>query len=161
MDTLFNQLPLFANLTAQQRAILLPLFTCTRCLADQTIFEQGSRAEYLFILVEGDVAVQFKPDDAPAINVSQIRPGQVFGWSAAFGSGVYTSGAVCTIPSTLLRVRGADLRTLRQKYPETGILILKRLAELVAERLEGSHRHSQVVAMLDHALENGVKPIGG
>jgi len=90
-----------------------------------------------------------------------VGKGGVFGWSAAFGTGTYTSGAVCRGNVELLKVKGDDLKTLRQNHPETGILILERLAEVVAERLESSTTHSQVVALLEHALKNGVRPIGG
>jgi hypothetical protein len=61
----------------------------------------------------------------------------------------------------MIRVRGTDLKMLRENHPETGILILERLAALVAKRIENSDDHSQVVAFLEHGLKNGVKPIGG
>jgi CRP-like cAMP-binding protein len=161
MDAIFNQFPLFANLSTRQSLLVQSLFVCKHYPSDMVIFEQGDRAEYLYLVADGEVSIRFKPDDAPEINVSQIQPGDIFGWSAAFGSGRYTSGAVCTQDSPLLRVRGDDLRDLCQKHPETGILILKRLAELVAQRMNCENRHAQVVALLEHALENGVKPIGG
>jgi hypothetical protein len=85
----------------------------------------------------------------------------VFGWSAAFGNETYTSGAVCNSPTKLLKVHGCDLKKLRQNHPETGILILKRLASVVAERLKCSETHEQIVALLEHGLQNGIKPIGG
>jgi hypothetical protein len=50
---------------------------------------------------------------------------------------------------------------LRESHPETGILILERLAAIVAKRIENIDEHSQVMAMLEHGLKNGVKPIGG
>jgi CRP/FNR family cyclic AMP-dependent transcriptional regulator len=159
LDAAFDQLSIFANLTTSQRALLQSIFVRRECKAEDVIFEQGDWAEYLFIVVEGEVVIRFKPEDGPALNVAHIRAGGVFGWSAAFGGDLYTSGASCVKPSTLLRVRGADLKKLRQEHPETGILILERLAAVVAERLR--HTHKQVVALLEHGLTNGVKPIGG
>jgi hypothetical protein len=61
----------------------------------------------------------------------------------------------------LLKVGGDNLKKFRQNHPETGILILKRLATVVAERLKNSSTHDQVVALLEHGLKNGVKPLGG
>jgi hypothetical protein len=58
-------------------------------------------------------------------------------------------------------VRGTDLKMLRENHPETGILILERLAAIVAKRMENEGGHSQVLALLEHGLKNGVKPIGG
>ena len=159
LDAAFDQLPLFDNLTTSQRALLQSIFVRCDCKASEVIFEQGDWAEHLFIVVEGEVVIQFKPDDGPVLDVAHIHAGGVFGWSAAFGGDRYTSGATCVKASTLLRVRGNDLKKLRQEHPETGILILERLAAVVAERLR--HSHKQVVALLEHGLTNGVKPIGG
>jgi CRP-like cAMP-binding protein len=160
-DEIFDQLAIFEGIDTSQRTLLEAYFVVCTCDDSDVIFEQDAPAEFLYIVIDGEVAVRFKPDDGPALIVSRIKEGGVFGWSAAFGSGIYTSGAVCTQPCKLLRVRGADLKMLRENHPETGILVLRRLATIVAERMENEGHHSQVVALLEHALKNGVKPIGG
>jgi len=160
-NEIFDRLAIFEGMDNTQRALLEEYFVICECTDDEIIFEQGERAEYLYVVVEGEVAVRFKPDDAPELFVSRIKEGEVFGWSAAFGSGTYTSGAVCTEPAKMLRVRGTHLKMLRENHPETGILILERLAAIVAKRMENSKDHSQVVAFLEHGLKNGIKPIGG
>ena len=160
-DEIFDQLAIFDGMDAQQRTLLRKYFTLCDCLADDVVFEQGTPADFLYVVLDGEVSVRFKPDDGPELVVNRIKNGGVFGWSAAFGSGAYTSGATCQQPTTLLRVRGDDLKMLRENYPETGILILERLAAIVAERMESEGGHSQVVAFLEHGLKNGVKPIGG
>jgi CRP/FNR family transcriptional regulator len=157
----FQRIPIFKDLTADQLVLLEQLFVIEECAEGDVIFEQGSTAEYLYILVAGEVAIEFNPDDDSPIMVARIQEGGVFGWSAAFGSGTYTSGAVCLAESRLLKVLGEDLKTLRQNHPKTGILILERLAAVVAERLKCSKTHGQVLAMLEHGLKNGIKPIGG
>ena len=160
-DEIFDCLAIFEGMDNSQRTLLRKLFIICHCTDDEIVFEQGERADYLYVVVKGEVAVRFKPDDGPELVVSRIKEGEVFGWSAAFGSGRYTSGAVCTAAAILLRVRGSDLKMLREKHPETGILILERLAVNIARRMENSQDHSQVVAFLEHGLKNGVKPIGG
>ncbi len=159
LDSVLTQLPLFEGLTDEQRAWLKPLFRLLQIEAGRLIFPQGGVAEYLYIVVEGEVTIQFKPDDGAAIDVNRIRTGEVFGWSAAFGNGFYTSSAVCTADSVFLQICSADLRKLCETHPDTGILLLERFANVVAQRWEGSR--AQVVSLLEHALQNGVKPIGG
>ena len=160
-DEIFDQLAIFEGMDTAQRILLSAYFIVCDCTDNEVIFEQDAPAEFLYIVIDGEVAVRFKPDDGPELVVSRIKEGGVFGWSAAFGSGVYTSGAACNQPSKLLRVRGSDLKMLRENHPETGILILQRLAAIVAERMESEGDHSQVMAFLEHGLKNGVKPIGG
>jgi len=160
-DEIFDQLAIFEGMDKSQRELLKSYFVECECNHEEVIFAQGDIAEFLFVVIDGEVTIQFKPDDGPQLAVSRIQNGGVFGWSAAFGSGFYTSGAICTASAKLLRVRGTDLKMLREKHPETGILILERLAALVARRMENNGNHSQVVAFLEHGLKNGIKPIGG
>jgi len=161
LEKIFNQIPIFADLRPDQYVLLESIFTVETCQHNQTIFEQGQIATYLYIVTDGEVAIQFKPDDGEAIIVARILKGGVFGWSAAFGSDTYTSGATCSNETQLLKVLGEDLKKLRQNHPETGILVLERLASVVVERIKRTDTRGQVVALLEHAIENGVKPIGG
>ena len=161
LTDIFTQIPIFSGLSGDQIALLEPIFSLEDCDNDRVVFKQDSAADYLYIVVEGEVAINFNPDDGTPIMVAKVQKGGVFGWSAAFGSGAYTSGAVCIARSKLLKVPGEDLKILRQNHPDTGILILERLASVVAERLKCSATHNQVVALLEHGLTNGIKPIGG
>ena len=160
-DEIIDQRAIFEGMDTTQRNLLKSYFDVCECNDEEVIFAQGGSAEFLYVVIEGDVSIHFKPDDGPPLVVSRIQDGGVFGWSAAFGNGFYTSGASCTVSSKLLRVRGTDLKMLRENHPETGILILERLAAVVARRMENTDDHSQVVALLEHGLKNGVKPIGG
>jgi CRP/FNR family transcriptional regulator, cyclic AMP receptor protein len=152
-EDIFNQLPLFEGLTQIQREVLKPLFIPCDYYPDMLLFEQGEPAEFLYLVVVGEVVVNFKPDDGPSITVARIHPGGVVGWSAVLGSRTYTSGANCVIYSQMLRVRGADLRNLCEDHAETGVIILERLAAVIAQRL--SNTHEQVKTLLEIGLRNG------
>lgn len=150
LDNLFDRLNLFQDLTSDQRDLLRPLFVPSQEDLGTIIFEQGDPAEYLYLVVEGEVSVRFKPDDGPALVVARVRPEGVVGWSAALGSPAYTSAAVCTMPCLLLRIRGVDLRGLYEQYPATGSIVLERIAAVISERLRGTH--DRVIALLEQGL---------
>ncbi len=158
LNDVFNQLPLFEGMSQQQRLWLRQLFIPCDFYPDTQLFEQGDPAEYLYIVVVGEVVVVFKPDDGPPITVARVKPGGVVGWSAALGSRAYTSGAECSVYTQMLRVRGSDLRKLCEQHPETGVIILDRLATVIAERLRNTH--DQVVALLEMGLRNGMHQTG-
>lgn len=158
-EDVLEQLPLFEGINSAQRAQLRQIFVPVDCYADTMLFEQGDPAEYLYLVVVGEVVVNFKPDDGPAITVARVQPGGVVGWSAALGSRLYTSRAECAVYTQMLRVRGTDLRKLCEQNPETGLLILDRLATVIAERLSSTHK--QVVALLELGLRAGAKCQGG
>ena len=155
----FNRLSIFQGMGVSQQELLSELFIPYDCCDETVIFEQGDLAEFLYIVVNGEVIVSFKPDDGPAIIVARIQPGGVVGWSAALGSRMYTSGASCIGDTRLLRIRGSDLRKLCEQYPETGVILLDRLAAVIAQRLTSTH--DQVLALLELGLRSGVKEAGG
>lgn len=147
---IFDKLALFKNLDVEQRRLLRPLFLPCDCYTDTVLFEQGDRADYLYLVVSGEVTIRYKPEDGPPITVTRVRPGGIVGWSAALGSRFYTSAAECSSYTQMLQVRGSDLRELCEQHPETGILILERLAEVIAQRLRNTHE--QVMALLKQGL---------
>lgn len=161
LPDVLSQIKLFEGLSSSQIASLAPLFAVCPCAKNEVVFRQGDEAVNLYIVIEGRVAICFKPDDGEPIIVAHIEKDGVFGWSAAFGSGHYTSGATCLEETEMLCVRGDDLKEFHEKHPKTGILVLDRLAKVVARRLKRTHTHDQVVAMLEHGLKNGIRPLGG
>jgi CRP/FNR family transcriptional regulator, cyclic AMP receptor protein len=155
----FPNLFLFRDFVPEQLELLHPLFTPCEFTADTLLFEQGDPAENLFAVVSGEVVVNFKPDDGPTITVAHVQPGSIVGWSAALGSRRYTSSAVCTTCTHLLRVRGDDLRRLCLQHPDTGMIFLDRLATIIAERLHSTH--DLVLSLLQLGLTNTVEKNGG
>jgi CRP/FNR family cyclic AMP-dependent transcriptional regulator len=119
-------------------------------VAGTVIFEQGDYAEYLYLVVSGEITIRYKPDDGPMMNMTRVQPGGIFGWSAAMGNPTYTSGAVCALDSEVLRIRGADLRMLFEKNPELGKVILERLSAIVAARQLS--QQSRVNSMLANGM---------
>ncbi len=158
-DDDYDQLTLFQGLTPSQCMLVKPLFQCVYEPAGSLIFDQGDLAEYLYLVVDGEVVIRYKPEDGPAILVARVRPEGIVGWSSALNSPIYTSSAVCTTDCRMLRVRGHDLRDLCENYPETGSLMLERLAVVIAERLRNTHDH--VITLLEHGLRQGEdRPVG-
>ncbi len=148
---IFDRLYLFRNLDSLQRDIIRPIFNPCSFHAGTVIFEQGEATDYLYLIVDGEVVISFKPDDGPALTVARVHEEGVVGWSAALGSPSYTSSAACSTNCQMLRVRGTDLRNLCEKHPETGALVLERLATVIAERLRNTHE--QVIALLERGLQ--------
>ncbi len=155
----FPNLFLFRNLSDTHLGLLQPLFIPCEFIADAVLFEQGDPADHLFAVVSGEVVVTFKPDDGPSITVARVQPGSIVGWSAALGSRRYTSSAICTTYTQLLRVRGDDLRRLCLQHPDTGTIILDRLATVIAERLHSTH--DLVLSLLQLGLTTTLEKSGG
>ncbi len=146
----FDQLNLFHDLRPHQRALIRPLFTLREYPAGTTIFNQGEPTHSLYLVLEGEVVIQYKPEDGPVLIVTRVPPQGVVGWSAALGSPQYTSSAVCATDCRMFSVRSADLRRLCVEHPDTANVLLEHLAAGIAERLRNTHE--QVIALLHQGL---------
>jgi CRP-like cAMP-binding protein len=147
---LLHTLPLFAGLDPKDLDLLAGLFRLESHPAGATIFGQGDRAGRLYVLLDGRVEIRFKPHDGETLTVTTIEDGGVFGWSAALGRKEYTSCAVSVESSQVLHTEGKHLRELIEKHPNTGIVILDRLATVIAERLRNTH--TQVKSLLKSGM---------
>lgn len=146
-----RSLPLFQGLVQEDVDILTRAFSRQAYPEGTTIFGQGEAARRLYILISGRVAIRFKPYDGDELAVTEIGPGDVFGWSAALSRPAYTSCAVAVEPSQAISISGEKLRHLCAAYPRTGVVILERLAEVIAERLKSTH--AKVVEMLNAGIQ--------
>jgi CRP-like cAMP-binding protein len=147
----YARFSIFEGLDESQIGQLTPYLVECQFPPDYIVFEQGQPAENLFILLSGEVNIYYKPYDGPTLTVAHIEPGGVFGWSAALHRDCYTSAAVTMRESLAYRIRGINLQAIRERYPETGQLLLERLAGVIAERLRSTH--TQVLGILSQGLD--------
>jgi CRP/FNR family transcriptional regulator, cyclic AMP receptor protein len=141
----YSHLAFFAGLQTADIQLLAPYFAPQTWVAGTVIFDQDDYAEYLYLVVRGEVAIRFKPHDGPIMTVTRVQPGGIFGWSAAMNNPAYTSGAVCSLDSEILRIRGIDLRMICEKHPELGRIILDRLAGVIAERKQSQQEQASLI----------------
>ena len=137
----YAQLSIFTGLDDDMITQLSPFFEECALQKDHVIFRQGQPAEHFYILLEGEVEVDYKPYDGPLLPVARIEPGGVFGWSAAIGRDVYTSGALALQDSKAFRLHRSSLSKICTLHPETGKIWLDRLASVIAVRLRSTHAH--------------------
>ena len=146
----FSYLEFFKALTPAQLAVLKPVFHPCEYSTGNMLFEQDAPAEYLYIVVKGEVVVNFKPDDGPSITVTRAHSGEVVGWSAALTRRAYTSSAAAAVDTQLLKVRGYDLRQVCWHHPDIAKIVQDCLAAVIVQRV--SKTHAQVVALLELGL---------
>jgi CRP/FNR family transcriptional regulator, cyclic AMP receptor protein len=148
----YSHLAFFIGMQELDIQLLAPYFTPQTWVAGTVIFEQDDYAEYLYLVVSGEVSIRYKPHDGPIMTVTRVQPGGIFGWSAAMNNPSYTSGAICSLDSEVLRIRGTDLRALCDRHPELGKIILARLAGVIAERQQSQQ------GPVSSILASGMRP---
>jgi CRP/FNR family cyclic AMP-dependent transcriptional regulator len=140
-----HRLAIFEDLNEDLIGFLKPLFESYSCPAGTVIFQQGDRAESLYLVIDGKVDMSFKPYDGIPLTISHVGQGGVFGWSAMVGSDTYTSTALAIEDLEAFRLHGSRLRSFCREHPEAGQHILERFADGVSGRWKDAHRQVQSI----------------
>ena len=148
MKTEMRHFPLFSDLTAEELALLEPMFFARVYKQGAAILNQGEKAVCLYLLTIGRVELIYKPYDGPALRLSTLDAGNAFGWSAVLGNQYYSSSAVAAEDCEVLAICGSDLEAFKKHHPETGSKVMERLARSVADRRPDAGK--QVSRMLRH-----------
>lgn len=147
-----NLVPAFEDLDDEYVDLLKPLFEPFSCHAGSIVLQQGAPAEYLYLILNGQVGMSFKPHDGTPITISHVEKGGWFGWSAVVGSRKYTSSALAIVDLETIRIHGNELRRLCVEQPEVGKVVLERLADNVSFRWKDAHK--QVQSILAKGMKN-------
>lgn len=144
---------IFDGLSEATRRLVEQNFEPYVCASGTVIFEQGSPAIFLYIVVHGSVLTRYKPYDGPMMNLTTLHAGDAFGWSAVIGASQYAMGALAREDLQAIRARGANLRRLAAERPQEGAELLDRLAQLVSNRWKDAN--AQVRSILERAIPRG------
>jgi len=111
---------------------------------EDAIFSQGDFGEHLYIIAEGHLLIERSMDlgarKGSAV-IGMLGKGRVLGcWSTLLDEPHnLMSSAVCRKPTTVLRIRGAELREMMVNNAELGFSILERLCFLLRDRIQGAY----------------------
>ena len=67
----------FPGLSDMQKHQIAPFFQTWKCVAGDTVFEQGQLARSFYVIHNGEVLIRYKPYDGPSIDVTRLASGQV------------------------------------------------------------------------------------
>ncbi len=109
---------------------------------DQVLFRQGQDAEYLYLLLDGQVAIMVEGEGKVVFPITE--PGSIFGWSALVEPRKYTALAEFAMDSKVLKLDGERLLRLFERFPAEGLLIMRRLAGVIAARLLDSYQRLSI-----------------
>lgn len=141
IDTL-SQFSLFKDLPETLLKQIAEISSETSVKKGGVIFREGEKADKLHFLLNGSVALRVKLTSRPdSVTVSFISsPYQSFGWSGIVSPFHYTSSAECDEDSNLLVIPAEPFMKLLESHPEAGFTVMKRIAEIIADRLRNSRQ---------------------
>jgi CRP-like cAMP-binding protein len=140
---------LFQGLSDEQLDIVAPLCRQVHCLSGKVFFSEGDEATDVFVVLEGEVALEvdlFMGDHVRphTITVEKITKDDSFGWSALVEPRRMTTSARCTRDVDIISINGDDLKALLEDHPEVGMIVMENVAKIVRGRLV--HTRQRLIA---------------
>lgn len=158
-------IPLFQDLSPEQRSRLAEYAVVKHFVRDHTVFVAGAPADGLYALKSGLIKiVRYSPDGKEAV-LHLVRPGQLFAEVPVFRGGNFPACAVTVEASVIVFIPRNDLLRMAQEDPEFSLALLAalslRLHELVGqiERLNVLEASQRLAAYILYMSEmNGGRP---
>ncbi|MGE0527012.1 MAG: Crp/Fnr family transcriptional regulator [Bdellovibrionales bacterium] len=105
---------------------------------NELIFEQGQPGAALFLIMEGQVAVEIYHEKFTA-NLATLERGAFFGEMALLDQSPRSASARATVKTRTLALYRNDLIHLSQSDPETACQIYRALAGIIGDRLRSTN----------------------
>ncbi|MCG6857640.1 MAG: cyclic nucleotide-binding domain-containing protein [Salaquimonas sp.] len=102
--------------------------------ADQTIYSEGDEASKVFLIREGDVAVEISAPNHNPLVVETLRAGDVLGWSWMVPPYQHMSGARALNDVRAISLDAVCMRDKNEDNPELGYQMFKHFVPHMATR---------------------------
>lgn len=142
--------PFFSTMSEELVDFLAECASHTEIAAGGSIFSQGDHADRFFIVREGNVAVEVPALYGPALEIQNLGPDQLLGWSWLISPYEWDFQARATEDSRLLQFDGTRVLERCESDPAFGYELLKRFTVLMSERLTAARRK-----MMDQWVPSG------
>ncbi|MCF6251378.1 MAG: cyclic nucleotide-binding domain-containing protein [Methylococcaceae bacterium] len=104
----------------------------------QTLFRQGEPADKFYIVRSGQISIQIPALLGPTLEIQTLGKDQVLGWSWLISPYQWSFQAKTEENTELLEFDGTTILARCEQDPQFGYVLLKRFAELMAERLDAA-----------------------
>jgi CRP-like cAMP-binding protein len=145
---ILRQTDIFYDLTEPQMAMVAGLCSEATYSAGETIFEENSASDELYVIARGEVDILVNPaliqssaEGQPArpLTIATLRRGQTFGEIALVDQGLRSASARCIAKKThLLVIDSERLLQLCDSYPDLGYRLMRNIAADLAFKIRGT-----------------------
>lgn len=127
---------LFADL-APDFVEILARHAGTRRLADnQVLFHYGEPARAFYLITSGRISVEVAALEGPALQLQDLPPGAVLGWSWVIPPHRWSFQARAEGATEVIEFDGTAILAECEANPRFGYQLLRRFASLMSERLQ-------------------------
>lgn len=131
-----NTIPWFLELKPFQLERLSRVASIHTLQAGQVLFREGDRVDMLYILLDGEIALETHVPQKGLLRLLVAEPLDILGWSSLTPVVRQRTTTACVLKTARLLVfDGEALRRLCEEDHDIGFVIMRRVANVVASRL--------------------------
>lgn len=106
----------------------------------KVLFHQGDSATNFFLLISGHLSLGIPALEGPSLELQDIGPGQVTGWSWLMPPNLWNFQARVRTPIDFLEFDGKAILEHCESNPSFGYPLVIRFSSLMSERLQFARR---------------------
>jgi CRP/FNR family cyclic AMP-dependent transcriptional regulator len=103
---------------------------------DRVVFHTGDRAQHFYLVISGHVSIEVAAIEGPALQLQDLGPGKVLGWSWLIPPNRWSFQARAKTPIDIIEIDGDAVLAECESNPKFGYELLKRFSALMSERLQ-------------------------
>ncbi len=134
-EHLLSLVPAFSQLNVRELRLISAIVHRREYQNGEFIFYQGDPGLGMYVIEEGSIAIVVLDEKQQQKELTQLREGDFFGELALLDERSRSACAIARTPCKLIGFFRPDLFEVIRKYPQLGLKILLKLAEMVGERL--------------------------
>lgn len=127
---------LFAGLDPDAVAFLSTHAWPRRLKGNEVVFHYGDPANRFYLVTKGRISVEVAAIEGPSLQLQELGPGTVLGWSWLIPPNRWSFQARATAATEVVEFDGEAVLAHCEADPRFGYTLLKRFSALMSERLQ-------------------------
>ena len=138
---LLRKFPFFGPFSEDQLNAFAMMAEEKMCKKDTILFNEGDPADFLYLLIEGNIDLCFKseekyhPKETKTLFVGVINPGEIFAISSIIEPYILNATGRATRDCNYVQINAEQLRKYLDEHPDAGYLFCKQIAKVMKNRL--------------------------
>jgi len=131
-----GKIPWFQSIKPEHLKKIAEISHLKRIKSGEVLFREGDQDDYLYIVIEGRVALDIFIPHRGKVRINTAEPWDLFGWSGVTPNlHQRTAGAIAVMDGLLIGIDAAKLRDACEENHDLGYIVMRRLVNIVASRL--------------------------
>lgn len=144
MEQVLKSCEFFKSLGSSDISEITSLCQVKSYESGEYVFQQGDYGEHIYVIAQGNIHLERSVDlggRKGSVLIEALGKGRVSGcWSTLLGMPhILMASATCQKPTTVIAIKGEDLRKMMIGNPELGFNIMERLCFLLRDRVQAAY----------------------